>query len=407
VKPLQAQPNIFQAAVVGAGPAGLLAAVALAQGGVQTALIAPRQPYRDNRTTALLAGSVNALRALDVWRFCNASATPIAVMRLIDDRGGLLRAPEVRFDASEIGLDVFGYNVENRVLTEALESRAAELPRLTRIAAAAVELVPGAETCIDHADDGDAIAASLVIGADGRESLCRRAAGIAVQVAAYDQTAIALMLRHSRPHQNISTEFHTASGPFTLVPLGGMRSSLVWVMRREDADRIASLSPLELNCELERRSHSILGKIEAEPGHSVFPLSLQSADTLARNRIALIGEAAHLLPPIGAQGLNLGFRDAAVIAECAVDAVNAGDDPGGDAVLARYATLRQFDVSTRSIAVDMLNRSLLTDFIPVQGARGLAMYLANSIGPLRRTLMREGLAPRANEPRLMQAAVTD
>ena len=391
-----------QVVVVGGGPTGMLAAIALASGGVRTALVAPRTPYGDNRTTALLAGSLNALRALDVWPRCEDQASPISAIRIIDDRSGLLKAPEVAFEAAEIGLPAFGHNIENRVLMTALDVRATELDDLVRIDGSAADIWNEDDRILVRASDGQIVVGELVVGADGRNALSRQVAGIDVNTHSYDQIAVTLTFRHTRPHRGISTEFHTDVGPFTLVPLPGNRSSLVWVTDASEAERIASLEANELNEELERRSHSILGKVDADLDRSVFPLTLQTASTLAANRIALIGEAAHVLPPIGAQGLNLGFRDAAAIAECVINALARGEDPGGLQALADYNATRQFDVRSRSTAVDLLNRSLLTDFIPVQGARGLGLYMSSKFGPLRRGLMREGVAPRGREPRLMR-----
>ena len=214
--------------------------------------------------------------------------------------------------------------------------------------------------------------------------------------------ALTVCLRHSRPHRDTSTELHTPSGPFTLVPLPGRRSSLVWVLDPAEADELIALDDAELSDEIERASHSILGKIEVEPGRGRFALTRVTARRFARNRIALVGEAAHVIPPIGAQGLNLGLRDAAAIAEIAVAARSAGRDIGGINALAQYDRLRRADIGSRTFAVDLLNRTLLTDFLPVQGARGLGLYMLDRVGPLRRALMREGVAPRSGQPRLMR-----
>jgi 2-octaprenyl-6-methoxyphenol hydroxylase len=186
------------------------------------------------------------------------------------------------------------------------------------------------------------------------------------------------------------------------VPLPGARSSLVCVLAPEEAERVGALGPEALAAELERRSHSILGKITVEPGHGRFPLAGETALTFGSRRVALVGEAAHVLPPIGAQGLNLGLRDAATIGELVIDASRRGEDVGASNLLAQYDRMRRGDVSSRTLAVDLLNRTLLSDFLPVQGARGLGLYLLDRIGPLRRTLMREGVAPRAAQPRLMR-----
>jgi 2-octaprenyl-6-methoxyphenol hydroxylase len=187
-----------------------------------------------------------------------------------------------------------------------------------------------------------------------------------------------------------------------LVPLPGHRSSLVWVVAPKQSERIASLDDAALADEIERRAHSILGKVQVEPGSGRFPLTVETAQSFARNRVALIGEAAHVIPPIGAQGLNLGLRDAAALAELMVGARREGGDVGSGALLAEYDARRRADVRSRTLAVDWLNRSLLADFLPLQATRGLGLYLVDRIGPLRRAVMREGVAPAAAQPRLMR-----
>jgi 2-octaprenyl-6-methoxyphenol hydroxylase len=187
-----------------------------------------------------------------------------------------------------------------------------------------------------------------------------------------------------------------------LVPLPGSRSSLVAVMTPAQAERWESEDAGALADTIEQRSHSILGKVTVEPGHGTFPLAVQTARRFAKGRVALIGEAAHVIPPIGAQGLNLGLRDAATISELAAEAHHAGRDVGDDTLTDRYDRLRRADVTTRTAAVDVLNRSLLSDFLPLQGARGLSLYLLDRVGPLRRAVMHEGTAPAAAQPRLMR-----
>jgi 2-octaprenyl-6-methoxyphenol hydroxylase len=388
--------------VVGGGPAGLTAAIALAGGGIPTALVTGQPRRTDNRTTALLAGSVAALEALGVWERCRAEAGALRTMRIVDDTDRLWRAPEVRFEAAEIGLDAFAWNIENRHLADALQGRAAEIDQLVRIEqdARAADISDG-HIRISLADGGS-VTARLGVAADGRRSLCRAAAGIETDSHGYPQTAFTFNLAHARPHGDISTEFHTAHGPFTLVPLPGLRASLVCVVAPVEAARIEALGGDALDAEIERRSHSILGKVQVEPGHGAFPLGIEMARRFAARRIALIGEAGHVIPPIGAQGLNLGLRDAATIAELAVAARRAGDDVGGEEVTDEYDRRRRADVKSRTAAVDLLNRSLLTDFLPAQSVRGLGLYVLDRIGPLRRAMMREGVAPRLSEPRLMR-----
>ena len=389
------------AIVIGGGPAGLTAAIALAAG-IETVLVGKRPAAADNRTTALLAGSVSALAALGVWERCADNAAPLRVMRIVDDTGRLWRAPEVKFEAQEIGLEAFGHNIENRHLIAALEQRARGLSNLRIVEDEVLSVAPGERAATVALKSGESLTAQLIVGAGGRHSLCREAAGIGIDEQEYPQVALTVCLKHSRPHRDTSTEFHTPSGPFTLVPLPGNRSSLVWVLDPADADALAALDDSELAGEIERASHSILGKIEVEPGRGQFPLTRANARRFAANRIALVGEAAHVIPPIGAQGLNLGLRDAATIGELAVAARRGGRDIGGINVLVAYDRLRRADIGSRTVAVDLLNRTLLTDFLPVQGARGLGLYLIDRIGPLRRMLMREGVAPKSSQPKLMR-----
>jgi len=385
--------GISDVVVVGGGPAGLSTAIAMAQSGVKTALVARRAPYADNRTTALLGGSVDFLEQLEVWPRCKDGAAPLQAMRLVDDTGRLIRAPEVRFSCDEIGLDAFGYNIDNRSLIAALEQRAAELPDLTRFDDEADSISPEESTVEIRTSQGKTISARLAIGADGRQSLCREAAGIDVRRRDLHQAALTFNVSHTRPHRNISTEFHTPQGPCVFVPLPGNRCSVVWVTASKEAERLMTLSDDELSAAAEAQSHSILGRLSVEPGRHVFPLAIEQPRQFAKARIALVGEAAHVLPPIGAQGLNMGLRDAADIADIVREALLSGEDPGSPQVLTRYGSARRTDVTSRTFAIDMANRSLLSDFLPMQSLRAAGLHLIGSIGPLRRLAMREGLAP--------------
>jgi 2-octaprenyl-6-methoxyphenol hydroxylase len=392
----------IEVVVVGGGPAGLTAAIALAQAGVETALIMRAPSGTDNRTTALLAGSVQALETLGVWERCAAQAAPLRIIRIVDDTGRLIRAPEVCFEASEIGLATFGHNIENRFLLTVLAAHARELARIALIEDEAEAVIFADDGVTVRLRSGGGVVARLAIGAEGRQSLCRTASGIDTERTAYPQTALTFNLAHARPHTDTSTEFHTASGPFTLVPLPGQRSSLVFVTDPAEAPRLAALPDAELAEDIERRCHSILGRIALEGARGVFPLTIETARRFGAHRVALIGEAAHVMPPIGAQGLNLGLRDAATVAELVVTARRNGGDAGAAGVTDAYDRMRRADVTGRTLAVDLLNRSLLSDFLPLQGARGLGLHLLNRVGPLRRALMREGVTPAASQPRLMR-----
>lgn len=383
----------YDVAIVGGGPAGLAAAIAVAETGARTALVARRAPYADNRTTALLGGSVDFLDSLGVWQRCADKAAALTTMRLVDDTGRLIRAPEVKFVCDEIGLETFGYNIENRELVAALEARASELTNLIRIDDEAETVAPGDAQVTIRMQRGETLAARLVVGADGRQSLCREAAGIAVKRRPLGQMALTFNISHSRPHKNISTEFHTPHGPCVFVPLPGDRSSIVWVNRPKDAEALMALDDAALSAAAERQSHSILGRVTVGPGRHLFPLGIEEPFELAKNRTVLVGEAAHVVPPIGAQGLNLGLRDASDLADMVRDAGINGQDIGASDVIARFARMRRTDIRSRTFAIDMANRSLLSDLLPMQAIRAAGVHAMGAIGPLRRLAMREGLSP--------------
>jgi len=394
----------FDVAVVGAGPAGLAAALAIARQGVKVAVIAPQTDATDNRTAALFTSSLQLLHSLGVWDDCVASSEPLKAIRIVDDTGTLLRAPEVLFAASEVGLDVLGYNIPNSVLTQALrrQARAGDAITFYETSAAAIDIGGGSAAL--RLTDGTDLNVRLIVGADGRKSLCRSAAGIGTRAWAYEQSALTCSFAHQRPHDGISTEFHRPAGPLTVVPLPGRSSGLVWVDRPAIAQRLADLDETAFRGALEARLQGLLGSIGEIGQRGVFPLSGLVADTAAHNRVALVGEAAHVIPPIGAQGLNLGLRDAALIADHIGDAVRLGGDIGGQQTLEAYARGRRLDVATRVWSIDLLNRSLISGFLPVQLLRGLGLHALKSIGPLRRLAIREGLTPSYVAPSLMRRA---
>lgn len=380
--------------VVGGGPAGLIAAIALAHRGAQTALLSPKPPHPDRRTTALLGSSVDILKSIGVWPAIEAKAAPLRKLRLADGTRRLIRTPEVLFESEEIGLDAFGHNIANEDLLEVLRKALAAHGNLHVIEKPASRIELDADAARVFLDDAEALTAKLVVAADGRNSICRATAGIRTSKRTLPQSALALNLSHTRPHKDVSTEFHTESGPFTLVPLPGLRSSLVWVCTAKDAERIRAMPDETLAREIERMSHSILGEIRIDGPRGLFPLSVEVADRFAAGRVVLVGESGHVIPPIGAQGLNLGIRDAEAIARLAGDALWQGVDPGGESVLAAYDFERRSDIRARAVAVEMLGRSLLTEFLPVHLARGIGLELASRIPFLRRNLMETGLGKR-------------
>jgi 2-octaprenyl-6-methoxyphenol hydroxylase len=389
--------------VVGAGAAGLAAALAFARDGFDTALVGQSDPRSDGRTIALLEGSVRFLQALGVWSSLEGDAAPLALMRIIDDTGSLFRPPPVSFSAGEIGLDAFGWNVENQILVSRLAAAAASEPRLTLLSDQALghEVADGVATI--QLQGGATVQAGLAVAADGRNSRLREGANLRARTWAYPQSALTTILAHERDHRDASTEFHTRSGPFTLVPLPGRRSSLVWVVAPATADRLAALSDEELALEIERQAQSLLGTMRIDGPRGVVPLSGLSVRRYWSMRLALVGEAAHVFPPIGAQGLNLGLRDVAALRDAVVDARAENEDIGSEAVLSRYQRGRDLDVRLRRAAVDGLNRTLLADFLPADLLRGVGLLALAGIGPLRRAAMREGVLPSVGAPRLMRA----
>ena len=398
----RAHRNLDEIITVGGGPAGLITAVLVASAGVPVRLFAPPTDPNDTRTTALLRGSLAVLKAASVWEDLAGAAAPLELMRVIDATGRLLRAPEVSFDCKEIGGGPFGYNVTNGALVKALEARTETLACLTVDRRKIVAVRPGEQAVRLEVEDGASFSAALVAAADGRNSLCRGAAGITTSEGRYEQMALAFNIAHEIAHDNVCTEIHGDAGPLTFVPLPGRASSIVWVVRPAEARRLMALDDAALCEELRHRSYAILGDVLEVGPRAAFPISILSASTMAARRIALVGEAGHVVPPIGAQGLNLGLRDAATLAEIAADAWRAGADPGGAQVLGAYARRRRADVAARTAAIDVLNRSILSGFLPLQAFRGAGLHLLRRLGPLRRLVMELGIEQPGTAPRIIR-----
>jgi 2-octaprenyl-6-methoxyphenol hydroxylase len=405
VTPLSS-PDFIDVAVIGAGPAALAAALALATSRLQVALIGPAydpgRAAQDRRTTAFLPTSLQMLGNLGVWRLCAEHAAALEGVRIADDRGGLLRAPEVLFRAQELGLASLGANVPNSALNSALWSSVGASPVRCIPTAAVVSVAPGEAHVDIELTEGGTVQARLAVAADGRGSITRRAAKISTRTWDYGQTAIATTFTHTRPHAGITTELHRRSGPLTTVPLPGNASSLVWVETPAQAARLVSLPDAAFANELEARLKGLLGTISDIGPRASYPLHGLAAERMGTNRVALVGESAHVIPPIGAQGLNLGLRDAATLAQHVAVALANGQDIGGPVMLDAYHAARVSDVLARTISVDLLNRSLLVDFLPVQALRGLGLHLLANVSAVRRLAMRGGLSAAGPLPPLMR-----
>ena len=399
-EPSRSGPDVL---IAGAGLAGLTAAFGLAQAGFDVVCCGATERTGRGRTVALLDQSVAFLDSLGIWGRLQSHAAPLRSLRLIDDTGGFLPPRPVEFRAAEIGLDAFGWNIENDLMAESLAAGIAQISRVERVAAGVAAYDFSADAVRATLGDGRTISARLLIGADGRDSKARRAAGLEARLHRYPQTALTAHLAHRLPHDDCSTEFHTRGGPFTLVPLPASatapnRSSLVWVMEQDEARRREALDGEALSREIERQAHSLLGAMRIEGERGFFPMIRQTVPKIVAERLALVGDAAHVLPPIGAQGLNLGLRDVEAIIACAVEAREEGRDLGGEETLRAYERARRADVMLRTGAVDGLNRSLLTHFAPVHFARGAGLAALSTVGPLRRLVMRAGIGPRRAAP---------
>lgn len=393
--------------VAGAGAAGLAAAIALAEAGFSVVCVGHVDRRANGRTLALFEASLRFLKALGLWQKLRPQSAPIEKIRMIDATGARLSAPEAFFAASEIGLSAFGANVENDVLVETLADHAEACPGLLLVEDLLEDVRYSADSVHATTAGGRAIAAKLVVAADGRASLARTRAGLSARTWSYPQVALTALFSHAKPHRNISTEFHTRSGPCTLVPLHPLdgvphRSSLVWLMAPEEAERRRDLDDRALAAEVACQVDHLLGPMATSGARGFFPMAGMSADKLASHRIALVGEAAHVFPPLAAQGLNLSLRDCAALVEVLEDARERDEDIGAARTLGAYARRRRGDITWRTNGIDLLNRSLLMDALPVDVLRGAGLFAFSLIGPLRRAIMREGVVPHGALPRLMQ-----
>lgn len=387
--------------ISGGGVAGLAATIAFAQAGFTTHCADPTPPItaRENagadlRTTAFLQPAQAFLDHIGLWPKFAPHATPLQVMRIVDAGGD---APEPRathdFNAADISDQPFGWNLPNWLLRREMVAHIATLPNATfRPGTGTAHVLTRQREARVTLTDGTRLRAKLIIAADGRASPVREALGIDVKTTRYGQKALAFAVTHARPHDNISTEVHRTGGPFTLVPLpdhdGKPCSAIVWMERGPEAARLKALSEHEFEAEMTERSAGLYGPLALASRRTIWPIISQVAGQMTGERTALVAEAAHVVPPIGAQGLNMSLADIATLLEIAQ--ANP-DDPGAAAGLAKYARARHPEVKARVAGVDALNRASMAD---AQGLRDMRLRALNglySVAPVRRVLMRAGL----------------
>lgn len=376
--------------VAGTGPAGMVAALLLEKSGFDVILAGPAVNLEDARTTALMRPALETFESLGIDTSFDGAAAPLKTLRIVDATTRLVRSAPATFQASEIGEEVFGMNIPNTALNRTLQEAVATAASIRRIENVVETWEPEADVIVARLRGGVTVEARLAVAADGRNSLARAAAGLTISKRDHRQSAFVTTFSHDRDHGCVSTEFHTETGPFTIVPLPGKRSSLVWVIRPHEAKELLTLDAPALSRRIEDRMQSTLGKIRVDGSCQVYPLATGLPSAFAARRIALVGEAAHVFPPIGAQGLNLGIRD---VVDLVGVAGSHRNDPGYTMALRAYDRVRRLDVVVRSGAVTILNNSLLSDFLPAQLLRSAGLGLLSSIPPLRSWFMREGMRP--------------
>lgn len=387
--------------VSGGGIAGLIAAAAFGAQGFSTLCVDPAPPVTeegadgaDLRTTAFLAPSVALLRRAGLWDRLLPHATPLQVMRIVDAGGATPVARLTRdFDASEIGDQPFGWNLPNWLMRREITARLAEMGNVRfDPGTGTAGVLPRDEGAIVTLTDGRRIRARLLIGADGRESPVRQALGIGVRTFRYGQKALAFAVTHEVPHNNVSTEIHRSGGPFTLVPLpdrmGLPCSAVVWMENGREVARLAALPSDVFAAELNARSAGVLGHLTLATRLSQWPIISQIAHRFTGPRTALIAEAAHVVPPIGAQGLNMSLADLSALIDL------MGDEPGDPAGLAAYDRARRPEAYARLLGIDALNRASQARFRPLRDLRAAALGGIYGISPVRRLMMRAGLGLR-------------
>jgi 2-octaprenyl-6-methoxyphenol hydroxylase len=390
--------------ISGGGVAGLTAAAAFGSAGFRVICVDPEAPVTrmedagaDLRTTAFLQPSILVLDAAGLWAKLAPHAAPLQIMRIID-AGGEHPDPRIvkDFDAADISDQPFGWNLPNWLLRREMVARLAELPNVSfRPGLATTALLTRDSEALVTLSDGSRVSARLVIAADGRNSILRDALGIPAKTMRYGQKALAFAVTHPIPHRNISTEIHRSGGPFTLVPLpdrdGQPCSAIVWMETGPNIERLAALPVAEFEAEMNTRSCHILGPLTLVSRRSVWPIISQIADRMAGERTALMAEAAHVVPPIGAQGLNMSLADLRVLLELAeADRAQLGSAKMLDA----YQRSRHLEVQARVTGIDALNRASMMGAQGLRDLRATALNALYSVAPVRKTLMRAGLGVR-------------
>lgn len=395
--------------VCGGGYVGLSAAVALklAAPSLEIAVIdaAPPEVWRkDQRASAIAAGAKRLLTTLDVWQSIEPEAQPINEMIITDSRtSDPVRPVFLTFDGAIEDGEPFAHMAPNIAMVAALRDKAAEIGIPIRQSAAASGLEITERDARVTTTDGRVFSARLVVAADGVKSALRDMAGIKTQKWEYGQSGIVTTVIHERPHNGRAEEHFLPSGPFAILPLTGNRSSLVWTERTETANQLVAEDDFVFEAELERRFGHHLGALSIEGGRRAFPLGLTLAREFVRPRLALAGDAAHGIHPVAGQGLNLGFRDVAALAETIVEANRLGLDIGSMTVLERYQTWRRFDTVRMGVTSDILTRMFSNDFTPLRLIRDFGLGLVDRMPAMKRYFINQAAGiPDKSGPRLLR-----
>jgi 2-octaprenyl-6-methoxyphenol hydroxylase len=406
----EAMAKTVDVVIGGGGMVGLALGIALAKGGLEVVVADPVPEADalgagfDGRVSALAFASVRMFKALGIWEALSEHAQPIDDILVTDAKLNGAPSPfSLHFDHCELGQPL-GYIAENRHIRQALFAAARTVPNLRLVAPAALVALEvdanGAEASLAN---GTRVRARLAVAADGRDSPIRTAMGIGVVSWSYPQSGIVATVHHERPHKGVAYEHFLPSGPFAILPLTGNRSSLVWTERADLAPSMMALPQAEFDAEIARRFGAHLGATRSEELRWSYPLRFHLARAYVKPRFALAGDAAHGIHPIAGQGLNLGLKDAAALADVVLEATSLGLDPGSLDVLSRYERWRRFDSFTVAMAMDGLNRLFSNDIAPLRLARDLGMGIVDRIGPLRRFFMRHAGGDVGRLPRLMRS----